>query len=164
VIIAVWSSLLHANWEQRDNYVGDGAREVAAYLNQNLTKEESLFVWGYRPDLYIRLERLSPYPIMNYQIIHPDGAVKTKEERLKHIYPKYEEHFISLLDLEPPDYVVTVNQEKLLWSLSSTKVLSLIADAYEKVYEIKREDFRGNEIEFRVFRRSYLENGTIRRN
>jgi len=154
VLLALFSALLHAGWQADLGYRGDGAQELAAYLEREVGPDESLYVWGYRPDIYVRLGRTSPYPFVNQMMIHPDSSIQDEEQRRRHVFPEYEADFLRRLAGEPPDWVVTFNEENARPSRAHSAVKQLLERDYRRTYESDRQDFTGNRVLFRAYRRS----------
>ncbi|MCB9029731.1 MAG: hypothetical protein H6619_01655 [Deltaproteobacteria bacterium] len=127
-------------------YTGDGFTEVSEYLNRNLSADDTVYVWGYRMDLYVAIHKLSHFPHVNYIMIHPDRQV-IGEDREKHIYPKYEDMFLDKLAKNPPTYFVTAlhkeRDELELDSKAQSEVFNAIDQRYEQVFESKKDAYNG---------------------
>lgn len=143
------------NREIYNDYTGDGIFEVVNFLKEELAPRDSLFVWGYRPDIHVRLERLSPYPFVNQIMIQPDSQIKGEEERRRHVFPAYEQRFFKLLDSSPPEVIVVFyrHEKTNAPSAANSKVTELLAAQYDKVYEVEKEDFMDFKCFFEVYRR-----------
>ncbi|NLF25964.1 MAG: hypothetical protein GX589_09960, partial [Deltaproteobacteria bacterium] len=144
VLFSLSSAWLHRNWAEKQEYQGDGIQEVAQFLKNNLTLADSVYVWGYRLDLYAYLEKLSAFPFVNQMLIHPDKVSSDATVRAKHIYPKYEALFLNLLNESLPDYLVTINEDRQFESPSHQRVTELLRKRYQLVHQLQRKDFRGN--------------------
>lgn len=133
-------------------YRGDGVNEVVEFLNKNMAAEETLYVWGYRPDIYVRLKRLSAYPFATTIFFHPDQMITTNRE--KHIYPEYEQRFLSLLQSNPPTYVVVFNRSKVLESPSPSqqRLFEVLASDYREAFDISKKDHAGELCSFKVYK------------
>lgn len=131
----------------------DGSQETANFLLKNMAPSDSLFVWGYRLDLYILTQKISHLPNANHLFIHPDRKV-VGPDRWKHIFPKYEYEFILNLQRDPPTYFVffTRSDEENLPSPSLVAVQNLLRDKYELVFEIEGRDPPKGEPRFKVYR------------
>lgn len=134
-------------------YEGDGLRETAAFLKQDIKPDDSLFIWGYRLELYVRAEKLSAYPFSGNLLIHPDPQIKDYQDRLKHIFPRYEEMFMDLLKNKPPVYLVTFSRGGINPDSPARRALfQKILNEYTEVFHITRDDFLGEECSYRVFK------------
>lgn len=135
-------------------YDGDGVRETVTYLREHLTSADSVFVWGYRPDIYVYLNRRSPYPFANRMMIHPDQAITDPAERLKHIHPGYQELFYSLLENKPPTYIVRFirDDSERLGSASHEKILQVLGSSYTKVFAVTKKDVTNGTCTFEIYR------------
>src|SRR5690606_7116947 len=122
-----------------------GINETVEFLKQELKDDDSIFVWGYRLDIYLRLRRLAPYPFSSQIFIQPDSAITGKENRQQHIYPKYQKLFFSLIDNNPPNYIVVFNRttKSKLYSTSNNHLQSVIEREYSSVFRITKKDFLG---------------------
>ncbi len=136
-----------------DRYGSDGAKETAKYLTENMTPSDSLFVWGYRLDLYVLTQKISHFPNANQLFIHPDRKI-TGPERWRHISPKYEYEFIFRLQEDPPTYFVYFSRsnEKDLPSPALEAVKKILTIRYEKVFEMVGEDPPKGDPKFTVYR------------
>jgi len=146
---------------QFSNPSSDGSIETAEYLNENLTPQDTVFIWGYRLDLLTRIDRLSYLPFTNQIMIHPDRKI-TGPDRDLHIYKPYEEFFINSLSKDPPNYLINFNRKEYdnLSSRSSEVVKNLILQNYDLKFEIQRKDIFGGEPSFQVYKlRSKLQWG-----
>jgi hypothetical protein len=127
-------------------YEGDGINEVTDYLQHNMSPDDSIYVWGYRLDVYTSINKTALFPFANNLIIHPDNKISAIEDRLLHIYPKYQEEFTSLLSNSKknlPTFIVT-HERELLHDLDSPSKLALyekLYSDYQEVFRIKKKDF-----------------------
>lgn len=137
------------------NYSGDGVEEVEQFLVATIKPEETLHIWGYRPDLYARLERLSPYPIAMDLMIQPDITKDQPLDPTQYVYPKYQSEFLSLLKSEPPDWLVVHwrSGEERSETESNTAIQTLTRQHYQLVFQSNREDITGTPCHFEVYRR-----------
>lgn len=150
---ALLSSLTHRNWQAEQHYTGDGSEKVVTFLQDNLSALDSIYVWGYRPDLYVRLNRLSPYPMVNQMMVHPDEQIVGDANRERHIHPEYSEQLLSALKNSPPTFLVTINEDKMLWSPSRDLIVTLTRKEYVLVFELEKTDFRGLNNHFKIYQK-----------
>ena len=144
-----------SSWENLRKYQGDGMSELVEYLETNVDSKSSIYVWAYRAEVYVRLQRVSAYPFVNMLCIHPD--VQITSNRQAHVYPKYERMFLQLLDEQPPEYLITFVREGEILEDStraSAKVHGLIKSDYALIFDVSRKDFTGATCQYQVFRRS----------
>lgn len=162
LILVSGATLIPLSWSVVDYlrtkssiYNGDGAAEVANYLNMNLTSKETVFVWGYRPDIYVLSERLSPYPFMNLLLAQADNKIGIKDQE-RHKYPKYAKQLADLLRTSPPDYLVFFNRSGLIRPNSELNklVLDLVKNNFTKVFETMKKDLQGELVTLSVFKLS----------
>ena len=143
------------NLNQVKDYTGDGIEEVTAYLKENLKPSELLYVWGYRMDVYARVNRLAAYPFASTIFVQPDSQITDPTMRLEHVYPKYEKMFLELLKSNPPDVVVVFQREGAKEPSRAGQALNeALASSYSQEFESKKKDFLGKECIFTVFRRT----------
>ncbi|MCB0338438.1 MAG: hypothetical protein KDD53_02490 [Bdellovibrionales bacterium] len=137
----------------RTPYRGDGAIEVSQYLESQMQPTDTLYVWGYRFDPYIYLNRCSNLAFGSRIFIHPDDQITT--EREKHIYPKYEEMFAYQMKNNSPDYVVVFKYDKklVLTSPSEALLFSILDNCYLQTHQVDSVDFRGVATTFTVFKK-----------
>lgn len=136
----------------KDKY-SDGAVETANFLKENLKPTDKIYVWGYRPDIYVYLNVLSPYPFVNQIMIHPDRAILDKEERIKHIYPKYDSIFKDALNASLPTYFVIFERKDYsgLYSNADDLVRKTISTNYKEAFKITKKDYLGEDCTFIVY-------------
>ena len=154
VLLSLGTAIKHRN--DGSAYTGDGVRETAAYLNQNMSATDTILVWGYRLDLYVYLRRLSAYRFANRLMIHPDPAITDEKLRAAHEFPPYVEEFLELLGTSPPGFVVLFenSQSKGQSSRSDLALRSILARDYSSPFTIEKKDLRGVPGRFTVFRRN----------
>jgi hypothetical protein len=132
---------------------GDGTREVEAFLRGDLASSDSLFIWGYRLEPYIALQRTSAYPFANTILIHPDSSIKDPAKRALHVYPKYEALFERLLTERPPQVVVTFTREGSEDDSPAQRVLyKTLAQRYRREFSVEKRDFKGALCTYVVYR------------
>ncbi|MBN8549697.1 MAG: hypothetical protein J0M12_10310 [Deltaproteobacteria bacterium] len=137
------------------NYPGDGRAETVAYLRKHMQAQDTLYVWGYRLDVYADLKKLSPYPFANRIMIHPDQSIMaSREQRASHVYPEYEKRFLALLKENPPTYLVLFDRNALASqpSRANDAVQELLRNGYDEVHSIQGIDFLGVPTQFTVYR------------
>ncbi len=134
-------------------HADDGINAVVSTMQSQMQPDDTVFIWGYRFDLYIYLHKLSPYPFANYHLIHPDWRI-TGEARLQHVYPKYESYFLELLNNKLPTYLVTFDRDATIGtdSLANQAVLQKIASAYDKILEINSINISGERVYWKGYR------------
>lgn len=137
-------------------YSGDGIEEVVSYLQATGASRQSVYVWGYRLELYARLGQVSALPFASRIFIHPDQQFP--ENREERVYPLYLNRFIALLNSKPPQYVIWFTQEKNqeLSSSAEEALKTLVKRQYHEVYTLTKRDFRGHSSSYRVYRREPL--------
>ena len=131
----------------------DAAPAVAAFLKAQPDRAPNrTYVWGYRPDIYVHLAEVAPLSFVNRQLIHPDAVITGNDERLRHIYPAYEERFYHELATRPPQYIVTYSEGAQLFSPSDSMLRTFVSANYEQVFSAQGSSFNGAPHEFAVFR------------
>lgn len=135
-------------------YQGDGVQETVAFLRREMKADDTLYVWGYRLDIYTELERTSALPFVNRLMILPDFEVSTTRDRSQHVYPKYENMFLESFPKILPTYLVTFVFKKREFASTPAQELvnTTIALKYEKVFEISKSDFQESASDFVVYR------------
>ena len=136
-----------------DPFTTDGSYETAGFLKSNMAPTDTLFVWGYRMDMYLLTQKLSHFPFVNQLFIHPDRKI-TGPYRSKHIYPKHEELFLKSLRENPPTYLIYFEreEEKELPSKSLTILKNTIQNRYKQVFETSNRDYLGSNPRFHVYK------------
>lgn len=136
-----------------DKYQSDGSVEVAAFLKKEMSQDDSLFIWGYRLDLYVRLGRTSPFPDSTLLFINPDWVIEGPL-RWRHIAPKFEYEFIERMISAPPSFLIKFTRAPNLprGSPANSFVEKSLLERYKKVFEIEREDYLGGKPRFEVYR------------
>ncbi len=134
---------------------GDGTNEVVAYLKEHAQPQEDLYVWGYRYDIYLYLEKLAAYPFANQILIDPDQLIVGESARKLHVYPKYEELFRRLTQEHLPTWLVIFlrGDEPRQSSASDRLVNQLARERYSKVFDSEKRDFLDKKVSFRVYRK-----------
>ena len=152
IVFSIWSAS-NLRTELGKRTADDGIAEVAQAISSQGTPRDSVFVWGYRLDLYLKLNRLSPYPFSNMILAHPDQGVSFYPQRKRHIYPKYEKEFLDLLATNPPKWLVFFSRPDTapLPSRSYDAVRALAEKEYQLSLQIERVDFRGAPCAWEVF-------------
>lgn len=84
----------------------DEALRIASFINQEASPDETLFVFGYRPDIYASIPKLGASPLVNVIYIHPDSLIREYNQRLNHIDPDIEREFMDWFNRTPPDWLV----------------------------------------------------------
>lgn len=131
-------------------FSGDGNKEVAAYLQENAEVDDQIFVWGYRPDIYLLIGRTSPSRFVNQMMIHPDGNL-TQEEQALHVVPKYLEEFKKWWCMSPPNFVVTFNENDMSSSLAQQFVMGQLKNHYHPTFNTRKLDASKREIRFKIY-------------
>lgn len=136
-----------------DRFISDGSVEVANFLKEEMSETDSVFVWGYRLDLYVKLGRTSPFPDSTLLFINPDWVIDGPE-RWRHIAPKYEYAFIERMISRPPTFIVKFTRSPIptRGSPANSFVEKSLREKYLKVLDIEREDYLGGEPRFEVYR------------
>jgi len=131
----------------------DGIDEVSEYLIQNLSPQDSVYIWGYRMDLYVRIKKLSHYPFTNQIMINPDRKI-TGKARASHIYKKYEEIFLKNLSESTPSIIIIASRDvdPNLPSPSENAIEKLILENYRLIHRVEKNDFRNGSSIFEVYR------------
>lgn len=134
------------------DYGSDGSVETASFIKANMKPNDSVFVWGYRMDLYLRIGKTAPFADASLLFIHPDAAIKNS--RWRHIAPKYEYDFMEKITANMPTFLVrfTRGGDKTLFSPSKELVSKLININYQKVFEIERKDYQDGYPKFEVYK------------
>jgi hypothetical protein len=135
------------------HYSGDGIEEVVSYLKATRTPSHSVYLWGYRLELYVRIGQVSALPFASRIFIHPDQQFP--ENREERVYPLYRDRFISLLTSSPPQYIIWFAQEKNrdLSSLAEDALSQILRQRYREVYTLAKRDFRGHWSSYQIYRR-----------
>lgn len=156
IIFSVIACIQIINRGEVAQYSGDGINQLTNFLKKEIKADETLFVWGYRLEIYPRVRKTSPYPFSNLIFIQPDKNYEDQEKNELHIYPKYEKQFLSMLDNSPPDYVVNFQREgKAPYnSKSSQKLDFLLSTQYKVVKKIRGLDFQKKKIRFTVYKKN----------
>ena len=134
------------------DFSSDGSAETASFVKSQMGPDDSIFVWGYRMDLYIRIGQPAPFPEASHLFIHPDGAIK--KSRWKHIAPKYEYEFFQRIIEKMPTFLIkfTRDEEPGVDSPANKLVSKLLETEYQKVFEIERRDYHDGRPKFEVFK------------
>lgn len=162
VIFPLYQSLRSRNDYQQAALRGDGMADVVQFLRDNMQPRDTLYVWGYRFDPYIYLQKPAALPFASQIFVHPDVEIKGRPARQKHIYPEYDRIFTTLLHNQPPDYLVLFDrgEEKKDFSPADAKVLALVQDRYDLVFRTQRRDFLDKEVFFKIYRLRSRDQGT----
>ncbi len=132
-------------------YSSDGSVEVGQFLQQEMRPSDTMFVWGYRLDLYLRAQKTSPFPDATLLLIHPDGAI-AGAKRWRHVSPKYEYEFFERFSKSPPTFLVLFSREEKIHESPAQKfVFDMAQKRYEMVFEIKKKDYLGGYPHFKVY-------------
>jgi hypothetical protein len=136
------------------NYSGDGVNEVVDIIErEDPGHAKSVFVWGYRPDYYVYAKRLSPFPFVNRQMIHPDAQIEDASLREAHVYPKYEKKLLNLLSSNPPDYIIQYILRPELSSETDKAVSKLLTQKYSRLSVVAKPSLGGETGTFEVYKR-----------
>jgi hypothetical protein len=134
------------------SYSSDGSIEVGQYLQREMKPSDTMFVWGYRLDLYLRAQKTSPFPEATLLFIHPDGAIDG-EQRWRHVSPKYEYKFLERFLKSPPTFLILFSREDKIYESPSRKfVLAMAKNKYDLVFETNKKDYLGGNPNFKVYR------------
>jgi hypothetical protein len=119
----------------------------ATLAREDPLKQKSFYIWGYRPDLYIKLNRLSASRFMNRQMVHPDQGVRAAKDRACHVMPQLLESFISEWNSDKPELVLLVeskfsSQSEIFIKESLAKDYHLIAEFKETLLNQKVEKWQ----------------------
>jgi len=153
IFFSVSNAVIHRN--DGANYSGDGIRETVQYLKENMAATDTIYVWGYRMDIYVYLQKLSAYPMANRLMIHPDPLITGEELRIKHEFPPYRETFLDLLTRTPPTFVVLfeTDQGRGQSSTADRALHNSLEHDYREAFTIEKPDLRGIRSHFTVFKR-----------
>ena len=139
--------------DQIRNYYGDGAKDLVQFFErEDPLRQASVYIWGYRPDLYIYLQRLSPNRFVNRQFIHPDAGIADPLARVRYVYPDYEEEFLRLFSTTPPDYLVVFSRPPSLTSHADDVVSQRLPILYKKLYSNTFQCLTGESCTFDIYR------------
>jgi len=160
-ILAVFSTCVIAISDEVTNYRGDGSQKIVHYINNEVPSNLSLFVWGYRPDIYVRTKRVTHLKFVNRQLIHPDAFYVTRTARQNHVYFPYEIKFKELFLKRPPDFILLFKQEPLLPSFSDDFIQKQIEANYSIAITSEGATFGGTPCGFELFRRNKVAEGPL---
>lgn len=151
ILLSVGNALRHYDGIDPVDSTGDGVHEVVYHLSSRADPEDTVFVWGYRPDVYVRLKRLNPYRFTSHIFFHPD--VQITENRDKYVFPKYEAEFIQALTSRPPDFLVIFEREGVdaFASRSGQVILGMLQSSYRVIHRTRKQDFTSTWCSFSVY-------------
>lgn len=140
----------------------DGSENLIRFLSATLARDDTLFVWGYRLDIYVRAGRLSAFPFANLLALHPDQQVEDAAARESHVDPRMVKRFLQLWSSAPPSVVVLVVSDEFqgLSSDAEKFVLAELQDSYHLTSEFPGRTYLGKVMNYRVYRRNTLTNAT----
>lgn len=132
---------------------GDAA---AALIRQRMKPGDTVFVFGYRPDILALIPTLSALPFVNPISIHPDTSIHSRDQRLRHIVPELETSFQREYQSKEPTYVVFIDlkQGDADWSPSSDFMRSTLARDYTLITEIRGPKVSDKPTAVLVYRRN----------
>ncbi|RMD85347.1 MAG: hypothetical protein D6808_05435, partial [Candidatus Dadabacteria bacterium] len=135
-------------------YAFDGTENVAAFLKENMDPNSTIYVIGYRLDLYVRVGALSFYPFANWIMVHPDRQIRGAARKF-HVYPKYERLFLRLINQRKPDYMVVFRNSDMprLTSKVSEVFNTIIETNYSPVFALSRKNPLGRTVSYRVYKK-----------
>lgn len=135
-------------------YSGDGIEEVVSYLQASGASRNSVYLWGYRLELYVHLGQVSPLPFASRIFIHPDQQFP--ENREERVYPLYRDRFFNLLNSKPPEYIIWFTQDSNpeLPSLAEDALRKLVQGEFREVYTLTKPDFRGHWSSYKIYRKT----------
>lgn len=111
-----------------------GAERVAAYVDAlDKGHDKCLYVWGYRPDVYVYAQRTSCLRFINRQFVHPDAQISSDSDRRARVFPEYFRRFQHEFSSALPDILVVYRRAPLLASVSDDFVQEQIEQKYSLV-------------------------------
>ena len=134
---------------------GDGVHEVVSFLKNKMSEDDTIYVWGYRLDIYVYLKKLSPFPDAAQLMIHPDSQILDEEARRAHVFDKYEERFLEDFKANLPTFLVLFDttQAPQVSSRANALVRRVSQTNYRLVFKSRTRDFIENDITFEVYER-----------
>lgn len=154
--VALKDSIALQHDESLSSFVDQGRETVVSELKSRLNPQDTLYVWGYRLDLYVALKKLAAYRMANTLFIQPDSEIKDIQERSKHEDPKYVAEFKENLRGSPPTYVVLFWRERspLLPSESNTALFDTLSSHYSKILSTSGKDILGAQTNWEIYKRN----------
>ena len=152
VVFACLMSIVFLRDETMQSFEDDGAQAVSNYLLENKKPEDTVLVWGYRPDIYIYLNELAPIPAANQMMIHPDATIIDRQKRLLHIHPGYQSAFLEWIEHDPPSYIVIAEEESTRWSPADEALHKKMVRYYREAFRSIKKDVSGRTIRLWVYR------------
>lgn len=139
---------------QASSLPDDGINEIVSYLKSNMEDRDTIYVWGYRLDLYVRLGRVSSSPFASRISINPDEQV-LGQDREKNIDPKYQQLFFQQFKSSPPTYLVLFRREGHPHFDSPADAFihqTIESGAYRHELKVEKKDFLGKTCTFEIYK------------
>lgn len=105
----------------------DGAAETAAFAQARLNASDDIYLWGYRLDMYARLNKLAPTRLVGGLSIHPDPQISAPEKRLASIDPADQAEFLGFISNRPPKMIIVFSIPGISDKYSSPAEMALFA-------------------------------------
>ena len=132
----------------------EGQADVVEFLNKAMLPTDSIYIWGYRLELLVRLGRLSHFRQANRLFVHPDHPIADPAHRQQHEFAPFVAEFKEQWAASPPKFLVTYTRTGALPDSSEINsfVTTQIVARYQVVFETNGTDFTQHGTHYQVFR------------